>query len=61
MRCCRFTVTIHRWDVYRVSNVVADTPAKAEERALELYEEDVDRFEHEDGGVDSVLAEPDEE
>jgi hypothetical protein len=61
MRCCRYTVTIKCWDVYRVSNIVADTPAEAEEKALELYAEDVERFDHEDGGVDSVAAEPDED
>jgi hypothetical protein len=60
MRCCRFVVTIRRWDIYRVSDVVADTPAEAEERALELYGDDCNRCEHVDGGVDSVSAEPEE-
>jgi hypothetical protein len=60
-RCCRWSVTLHRWDVYRLTDVVADTAAEAEEKALEIYEEDYDRFEHADGGVDSVLAEPDED
>ncbi len=60
MRCCRWAVTIKRWDVYLVGDVVADTPAEAEERALQLYEEEVGRCEHTDGGVDSVMAEPEE-
>ena len=61
MPCCRYAVTIKRWDVYRVDDVVARTPAEAEEKALELYEDDSSRFEHVDGGVDGVFAEPDED
>jgi hypothetical protein len=52
-------VTIRRWDVYEVF-VEAPTGADAEERSLEAYEE-MDDPEHEDGGVDSVYAEEEEE
>ena len=61
MRCRRYTVTINRWDIYRVYDVVASTAAEAEEKALELYENGADRCEHADGGVNSLSAEPDEE
>lgn len=61
MACCRYSVTIKRWDVYRVNDVVARTPAEAEEKALGLYEDDLARFEQVDGGVDSVFAEPDDD
>ena len=61
MRCCRYAVTIKRWDVYQVSDVVADTPAEAEEKALELYQDDFNRCVHMHGGVDSLSAEPEEQ
>ncbi len=66
MPACRYNVRIGRWEVYLVPRVVAATPAEAEERALEIYE-DADAYnfhtqvEHVDGGVDYVQAEADDE
>ena len=60
MRPCRYNVKIARWDVYRISHVAAGSPAEAEEKALEAYEESSD-CEHVDGGVDHVEAEPDDD
>ena len=55
-----YTVTINRWDAYRVSHVVAGSETEAEEIALRTYQES-STYEHVDGAVDSVEAVPDEE
>ena len=54
-----YTVKINRWDVYQV-RVEARSPADAEEKALEIYEQTED-YEQIDGGVNSVYAEREEE
>mgnify|MGYP003343892719 CR=1 FL=1 len=55
-----YTVTINRWDAYRVTKVMASSETEAEEIALSTYQES-SRYEHVEGGVTSVEAVPDEE
>lgn len=55
-----YTVTINRWDAYRVFKVFASSETEAEEIALSTYQES-SKYEHVEGGVNSVEAVPDEE
>ena len=57
-----FTVTVKRWDVFRYHNIVADSAAAAEEKALDMEAiDDGNDSVHMDGGVDSVMAELEED
>ena len=60
MRACRYSVKISRWDIYRVEHVLADSHAEAEERAIEIFEGGGE-YEHFDGGLNFVEAEPEDD
>ena len=46
----RYTVTVTAWSAYRVEIDAADE-GQAAEIAEELYQEDLERFDHRDGGI----------
>ena len=57
-----YTVTVRRWDVFRYHNIVAESEAEAEEKALDLEAiDDGNDSVHMDGGVDSATAELEED
>lgn len=56
----RWKVTINRWEVLVVRNVEAASGEEAEEIALESWAND-HGWEHEDGGLNSIEAEVEEE
>lgn len=57
-----YTVTVKRWDVFRYHNIVADSAAEAEEKALEKEAiDDGNDSIHMDGGVESASAELEED